>query len=44
MRTKAGGMSQLGARDLADQGYSYTEILGHYYPGTALGRIETDPE
>ncbi len=41
---KGSGMSQLGARDLADQGYSYTEILGHYYPGTALGRIETDPQ
>lgn len=38
------GMSQLGARDLANQGYSYTEILGHYYPGTALGRISTDAE
>ncbi len=38
------GMSQLGARDLADQGYSYAEILGHYYPGTALGRISTDAE
>ncbi len=40
---KGSGMSQLGARDLADQGYSYTEILSHYYPGTALGRLETDP-
>ncbi len=38
------GMSQLGARDMADQGYSYMEILGHYYPGTALGRLETDGE
>ncbi|MEL7142772.1 MAG: SpoIID/LytB domain-containing protein [Cyanobacteria bacterium J06643_4] len=38
------GMSQLGAKDLAEQGYSYQEILAHYYPGTALGRIETDPE
>jgi stage II sporulation protein D len=38
------GMSQLGARDLADQGYSYGEILLHYYPGTALGRISTDAE
>ena len=38
------GMSQLGARDLADQGYSYAEILAHYYPTTALGRIETDAE
>ncbi len=38
------GMSQLGARDMADQGYGYMEILGHYYPGTALGRLETDGE
>ena len=38
------GMSQLGARDLADQGYSYAEILGRYYPGTALGRLQTDAE
>ena len=41
---KGSGMSQLGAKDLAEQGYSYVEILGHYYPGTALGRIETDSE
>lgn len=41
---KGSGMSQLGARDLAEQGYGYAEILSHYYPGTALGRIETDPE
>ena len=41
---KGSGMSQLGAKDLANQGYSYTEILAHYYPGTALGRIETDTE
>ena len=41
---KGSGMSQLGAKDLAEQGYSYVEILGHYYPGTALGRIETDTE
>ncbi len=38
------GMSQLGARDLAAQGHSYTDILGYYYPGTALGRLETDSE
>ena len=38
------GMSQLGAKDLAEQGYGYAEILAHYYPGTALGRIETDTE
>jgi len=41
---KGSGMSQLGAKDLAEQGYSYQEILGHYYPGTALGRIETDQD
>lgn len=41
---KGSGMSQFGAKDLAEQGYSYAEILAHYYPGTALGRIETDPE
>ncbi len=38
------GMSQHGAKDMANQGYSYMEILGHYYPGTALGRLETDAE
>lgn len=38
------GMSQLGARDMADQGYGYMEILGYYYPGTSLGRLETDGE
>ena len=41
---KGSGMSQLGAKDLAQQGYSYQEILAHYYPGTALGRLETDQE
>ena len=41
---KGSGMSQLGAKDLAEQGYSYQEILSHYYPGTALGRLETDAE
>ncbi|MEL6903303.1 MAG: SpoIID/LytB domain-containing protein, partial [Cyanobacteria bacterium J06606_4] len=41
---KGMGMSQLGAKDLAEQGYSYQEILAHYYPGTGLGRIETDHE
>ena len=37
------GMSQLGALDLAEQGYSYEQILGNYYPGTALARLEMDP-
>jgi stage II sporulation protein D len=33
------GMSQLGAKDLASQGYKYEQILGHYYPGTAVAKI-----
>ncbi|MEO0648818.1 MAG: SpoIID/LytB domain-containing protein, partial [Cyanobacteria bacterium J06650_10] len=41
---KGSGMSQLGAKDLAEQGYSYQEILAHYYPGTALGRLEIDQD
>ena len=31
------GMSQWGAHTMASQGYSYTEILDFYYPGTYLG-------
>jgi len=30
------GLSQWGARGLARRGYTYREILGHYYPGTVL--------
>jgi stage II sporulation protein D len=30
------GMSQYGAKHLAGQGYAYSQILGFYYPGTAL--------
>ncbi len=30
------GMSQYGADKMARQGADYTEILAHYYPGTAL--------
>lgn len=33
------GMSQTGAMELASQGYTYTEILGNYYPGTSLSRL-----
>jgi peptidoglycan hydrolase-like amidase len=33
------GMSQTGAMELANQGYTYTEILGNYYPGTSLSRL-----
>lgn len=32
------GMSQDGARLLAEQGYGYTQILGYYYPHTKLVR------
>jgi hypothetical protein len=31
------GMSQWGAHGLAQQGASYTDILGHYYAGTTVG-------
>jgi len=34
------GMSQEGAKDLAQQGYHHQEILANYYPGTGLGWIE----
>uniref|UniRef100_A0A7C3PD12 SpoIID/LytB domain-containing protein n=1 Tax=Oscillatoriales cyanobacterium SpSt-418 TaxID=2282169 RepID=A0A7C3PD12_9CYAN len=34
------GMSQLGAKALAAQGYKHQEILQHYYPGTAIARIK----
>jgi stage II sporulation protein D len=33
------GLSQWGARGLAEQGYTYMQILGHYYPGAQLGRL-----
>jgi stage II sporulation protein D len=32
-------MSQYGANDLAQAGKDYTEILGHYYPGTKLEKV-----
>jgi stage II sporulation protein D len=38
------GMSQLGALSLSKQGYSYEQILSHYYPKTGVGRIELDQE
>lgn len=34
------GMSQYGANQLAKQGYTYDEILRHYYLGTSLTQIE----
>lgn len=33
------GMSQYGARALAASGYAHWQILGFYYPGTALQRL-----
>ena len=33
------GMSQYGADLYGDAGYSYAEILSHYYPGTTLGLV-----
>lgn len=33
------GMSQVGAFDSAREGWSAEEILGHYYPGAALGQV-----
>ncbi|WP_404783741.1 SpoIID/LytB domain-containing protein [Altericista sp. CCNU0014] len=38
------GMSQLGALKLAEQGYTYEQILKNYYPKTGVGRIEVDRE
>lgn len=35
------GMSQYGARELAFQGYGFAQILGFYYPETALQRVTT---
>jgi stage II sporulation protein D len=35
------GMSQEGALGYAQHGYSYAEILAHYYTGTALGSVPT---
>lgn len=36
------GMSQLGALSLAEQGYSYQQILAGYYPSTGLGKFVSD--
>jgi len=34
------GLCQWGAQEMALRGYDYEAILGHYYPGTALTKIE----
>jgi stage II sporulation protein D len=36
------GMSQYGAAGFALHGYSYGQILAHYYSGTTLGRVAPD--
>lgn len=32
------GMSQYGAKGMAENGYTYSQILAHYYPGTTLSK------
>jgi stage II sporulation protein D len=39
---KGQGMSQLGALRLANEGFTYQQILGRYYPGTKVGRFQQD--
>jgi stage II sporulation protein D len=33
------GLSQFGAKGMADRGYGYPQILSHYYPGAELSRL-----
>jgi len=34
------GMSQWGARNLANQGVNYQQILSHYYPNAILSQLQ----
>ena len=34
------GLCQIGAAVMASQGYTYKEILNHYYPGTVINHLE----
>ena len=34
------GLSQWGAKGMAERGYGYREILGYYFPGTLLSPLE----
>jgi stage II sporulation protein D len=34
------GLSQFGAKGMADRGYAYSQILAHFYPGTALATLK----
>lgn len=33
------GLSQYGAKGMADRGYAYSQILEHYFPGTVLATL-----
>jgi SpoIID/LytB domain protein len=33
------GLCQIGAAVMGEKGYSYREILSHYYPGTDLTKL-----
>lgn len=33
------GLSQWGAKGMAEKGYGYADILGHFYPGTRIERL-----
>ena len=37
------GMSQVGAEGLAAHGYSYEQILAHYYAGTSIATLPSGP-
>jgi len=34
------GLSQFGAKGMAERGYAYPQILAHFYPGTALSALK----
>ena len=38
---KGAGMSQTGAYAYANQGYDYRQILGVYYPGVEIAKLES---
>ena len=35
------GMSQWGAHGMAAEGYTYDQIIGHYFPGTQIAEMST---
>ena len=38
------GMSQNGVKGMVDKGYTYQQILQHYYPGTEITKIFKDED